>query len=226
MINNFRHLKLNLDVISTDNLSSPQWFYFFCSRNRQFATPLKWTVTPRGKKFLLSSQWAAEVKLGSRLYHGSAGESGVQSFESFDHCKGKNSRDMNLGLLNRIRELQWLSDMNTYPLFRNPSFKSSVSVTACHSLPPALPLFSVTRAYCKELLRDTFSTHLLPDTPTGSHDPSSNSARYVFKDVLNLAKEANSSLVCHGNIRSLATDAHDSGMCDWGMCSNLEMRPY
>ena len=60
----------------THTLTHTQWYYFFCSRNTnpsKFATALKWTVTPRGKRFLLSAQWASEVKLGSRLYQGHAG---------------------------------------------------------------------------------------------------------------------------------------------------------
>ena len=52
-----------------------QWYYFFCFRNvspNKYATPLKWAVTPPGKKFLMSAQWAPDVKLGSKLYVGAA----------------------------------------------------------------------------------------------------------------------------------------------------------
>ena len=38
----------------------------------KYATPLKWAVTPPGKKFLMSAQWASDVKLGSKLYVGAA----------------------------------------------------------------------------------------------------------------------------------------------------------
>jgi hypothetical protein len=38
----------------------------------KYATPLKWAVTPPGKKFLMSAQWAPDVKLGSKLYVGAA----------------------------------------------------------------------------------------------------------------------------------------------------------
>ena len=56
---------------------SLQWYYLFRSRNQspsQLPSQLKWTVTPRGKSFLLSGKWEAEVRLGSRLYQGPAGE--------------------------------------------------------------------------------------------------------------------------------------------------------
>ena len=38
----------------------------------KYATPLKWAVTPPGKKFLMSAQWASDVRLGSKLYVGAA----------------------------------------------------------------------------------------------------------------------------------------------------------
>ena len=56
----------------------------------------------------------------------------------------------------------------------------------------------MTRAYCKELLRDTFTAHLLPEAAPGSHDQqdgAEESALQAFKHILNLAKEANSNLV-------------------------------
>jgi len=128
------------------------WYYFFCSRNAnpsKFATPLKWTVTPQGKRFLLSTKWASEVKLGSRLYQG----------------------------------------------------------------PAALPLYSVTRAFCKDLLRKTFTTLLLPEnSQEGSDDLRRGELTSdTFKYILNLAKEANSSLLAyHSDVRSLSAAARSS----------------
>ena len=57
-----------------------QWYYFFCFRNvspNKYATSLKWAVTPPGKKFLMSAQWASDVKLGSKLYVGAACKQGL-----------------------------------------------------------------------------------------------------------------------------------------------------
>ena len=83
------------------------------------------------------------------------------------------------------------------------------------SLPPlaALPLYSVTRAFCKDLLRDTFTTLLLPNaSKEGSHDPRGKEpAPNTFKYILNLAKEANSSLLArHSHVKSLNTAAGSS----------------
>ena len=61
----------------------------------------------------------------------------------------------------------------------------------------ALPSFSVTRAYCKELLSETFDFLLLPDGSSDStaKERDSEAALQAFKLVLNLAKEANSCLL-------------------------------
>ena len=77
----------------------------------------------------------------------------------------------------------------------------------------ALPLYSVTRAFCKDLLRDTFTTLLLPNaSKEGSHDPRGKEpAPNTFKYILNLAKEANSSLLArHSHVKSLNTAAGSS----------------
>lgn len=61
----------------------------------------------------------------------------------------------------------------------------------------AMPAFSVTRAYCKELLCETFNYLLLPDdTPddkTAGRD--NKTALRAFKVILKLAKEANACLL-------------------------------
>ena len=82
------------------------------------------------------------------------------------------------------------------------------------SLPiAALPLYSVTRAFCKDLLHDTFAALLLPNaSKEGSHDPRGKEpAPNTFKYILNLAKEANSSLLArHSRVKSLNTAAGSS----------------
>lgn len=61
----------------------------------------------------------------------------------------------------------------------------------------ALPSFSVTRAYCKELLCETFGFLLLPDgsPDSGKVERDSETALQAFKLVLNIAKDANSCLL-------------------------------
>ena len=93
-------------------------------------------------------------------------------------------------------------------------------------LPPvaALPLYSVTRAFCKDLLHDTFAALLLPNaSKEGSNDPRGKEpAPNTFKYILNLAKEANSSLLArHSHVKSLNTAAgsSDSGSCGTVLCN-------
>ena len=77
----------------------------------------------------------------------------------------------------------------------------------------ALPLYSVTRAFCKDLLRKTFTTLLLPDSSKeGSRDLRSREPiSDTFKYILNLAKEANSSLLgYHSDVKSLSAAARSS----------------
>lgn len=61
----------------------------------------------------------------------------------------------------------------------------------------ALPSFAVTRAYCKELLCETFGILLLPDTSSDSNkaERDGDAALQAFKLVLNIAKEANACLM-------------------------------
>ena len=88
------------------------------------------------------------------------------------------------------------------------------SFLSLHPLPiAALPLYSVTRAFCKDLLHDTFAALLLPNaSKEGSHDPRGKEpAPNTFKYILNLAKEANSSLLArHSRVKSLNTAAGSS----------------
>jgi hypothetical protein len=119
--------------------SLAMWYYLFRSRNlgpSQLPAVLKWSATPRGKTFLQSGRWEAEVSLGSRLYQG----------------------------------------------------------------PAALPLYSVTRAFCKELLCEAFNTLLLPPVPSSPAPPSTEATHEQFKYTLSLAKEATASLLAsHGS---------------------------
>lgn len=79
-----------------------------------------------------------------------------------------------------------------------------------------MPAFSVTRAYCKELLCETFGYLLLPaDSPDGKAGRDSETALRAFKVTLNLAKEANACLLndeCNEN-RNIkgAAGCSDSG---------------
>ena len=88
------------------------------------------------------------------------------------------------------------------------------SFLSLHPLPiAALPLYSVTRAFCKDLLHDTFAALLLPNaSKEGSHDlRGKEPAPNTFKYILNLAKEANSSLLArHSRVKSLNTAAGSS----------------
>ena len=81
--------------------------------------------------------------------------------------------------------------------------------------PPALAAYAVTRAFCKELLCETFGYLLLPnDSPNNQPNRDSEVALQAFKLVLNLAKEATSCLLnAEGNeqhIRAVA-GCSDSG---------------
>lgn len=73
----------------------------------------------------------------------------------------------------------------------------------------------MTRAFCKHLLHDTFtSLLLLGDAPSGSHDPNAgDTCLDMFKSILNIAKEADSTLLsCYGNTKQLMASAIDSGV--------------
>ena len=77
----------------------------------------------------------------------------------------------------------------------------------------ALPLYSVTRAYCKRLLCETFTALLLPDS-LPEKQISSDSALQAFKQTLNLAKETSTTLVdsqSGGKLLSTAAGVSDSG---------------
>lgn len=64
----------------------------------------------------------------------------------------------------------------------------------------ALPLYSVSRAFCKELLCQAFNSLLLPPVPSSPTQPFTDTTREEFKYILTLAKEATSSLLaCHGS---------------------------
>ena len=79
----------------------------------------------------------------------------------------------------------------------------------------ALPSYSMTRAFCKDLLRSSFTSLLLPgDTPSGSHDLSFGDASLeMFKSTLAIAKDANAALLSrHGNTKQLETSTDDSGL--------------
>ena len=151
----------NTTVFITHTLFSLcfQWYYLFRSRTHGPAllpTQLKWTATPRGKRFLQSGKWQAEVSLGSRLYQGPAGQC-IQ-------IKLKNHK--------------------TWVFFFT-----------------ALPLYSVTRSFCKELLCEAFNTLLLPPaSPSPSQPSTTDTSREEFKYILTLAQEATSSLLAsHGS---------------------------
>jgi hypothetical protein len=78
----------------------------------------------------------------------------------------------------------------------------------------ALPLYSVTRAYCKRLLCETFTALLLPDS-SPDKQISSDSALQAFKQTLNLAKETSTTLVdsqSGGKLLSTAAGVSDSGI--------------
>ena len=77
----------------------------------------------------------------------------------------------------------------------------------------ALPLYSVTRAYCKRLLCETFTALLLPDS-LPEKQISSDSALQAFKQTLNLAKETSTTLVdskSGGKLLRTAAGVSDSG---------------
>lgn len=75
----------------------------------------------------------------------------------------------------------------------------------------ALPAYAVTRAFCKELLCETFGYLLLPgDSPNSQASRDSEVALQAFKLILNLAKEATSCLGNEKHIRAVA-GCSDSG---------------
>lgn len=83
------------------------------------------------------------------------------------------------------------------------------------TLSTALPAYSVTRAFCKHLLRDTFTSLLLPgDAPSGSRDPTAgDTCLETLKSILDIAKEADSTLLnCYGSTKQLMMAAIDSGV--------------
>ena len=97
------------------------------------------------------------------------------------------------------------------------SLSLSLSHTHTHThthIYTALPLYSVTRAYCKRLLCETFTALLLPDS-VPDEQISSDFALQAFKQTLNLAKEASTTLVdsqSGGKLLSTAAGISDSGV--------------
>lgn len=78
---------------------------------------------------------------------------------------------------------------------------------------PALPLYSVTRAFCKELLCEAFNTFLLPEAPSSPTQPPTDTTREEFKYILSLSQEATSSLLaCHGSPGSRVSGIY---VCIW-----------
>lgn len=72
----------------------------------------------------------------------------------------------------------------------------------------------MTRAYCKRLLCETFTALLLPDS-LPDKQISSDSALQAFKQTLNLAKEASTTLFdaqSGGKLLSTAAGVSDSGV--------------
>ena len=84
----------------------------------------------------------------------------------------------------------------------------------CLPISAALPIYSVTRAYCKRLLCETFTALLLPDT-VPEEQVSSEFVLRAFKQTLNLAKEANTTLFdaqSGGKLLRTAAGFSDSGL--------------
>ncbi len=81
----------------------------------------------------------------------------------------------------------------------------------------ALPLYSITRAYCKEVLCETFGYLLLPDdSPDSQASRDSESVLQTLKLILKLAKEANLCLLnanCSEKTVREAAGCSDSGEC-------------
>lgn len=99
----------------------------------------------------------------------------------------------------------------SFPLLLSPLPSPTPTPLSVHNT--ALPLYSVTRAFCKDLLRKTFTTLLLPEnSQEGSDDLRRGELTSdTFKYILNLAKEANSSLLAyHSDVRSLSAAARSS----------------
>ena len=101
--------------------------------------------------------------------------------------------------------------MNILKKLRKAIFTSFFLHTHTHT---ALPLYSVTRAYCKQLLCETFTALLLPDS-VPDEQISSDFALQAFKQTLNMAKEASTTLFdaqSGGKLLSTAAGVSDSGM--------------
>ena len=89
-----------------------------------------------------------------------------------------------------------------------------MNVTHTHTH-TALPAYSVTRAFCKELLCETFTALLLPDN-NPDNPTSSDCVLGAFKHTFNLAKEANADILGsqdYSKLLGAAVSTSDSGKC-------------
>ena len=101
----------------------------------------------------------------------------------------------------------------------NVALATHTSRTQSFTLPPppththtALPLYSVTRAFCKTLLCDTFSALLVPEGDTPLNQTTVVESLEAFKWTLSLSKEVNSYL--------LSTQGSDKPLTAVAQCSD------
>ncbi|CAI8017124.1 Sterol regulatory element-binding protein 1 [Geodia barretti] len=112
-------------------------------------------------------------------------------------------RSRNNGPSQLPAQLKWTTTPRGKSFLLNGRWEAEVSLgSRLYQGPAALPLYSVTRAFCKELLCESFNTLLLPPVPPSSPptQPSTDATREQFKYILSLTKEATSSLLAgHGS---------------------------